>query len=459
MSLPADAAGSRSLSGAGVLLEFVRTRTLALDVALVSGVSLVLGLARLGTPSLWYDEAYTYRQIGKGYVEQFDGYQPFYYWVQKPWTGVVGTSEWAMRFPSVVGAMLAGALLVVLGRKLFDRRIALVAALLLVTSPYLVKWSQQARVYPLILAASLATTLLLLRAFERGTRGAWAIYGFAYAGLLLTHALVAALLVAIHAVLIAQRRKQFFPHGLLAAVIVAAVGLPWLGQLAIRTNSPTSETAWIPFPSAAYATHALLDVSGASGVGLLLAAIGLWIVGRSGDRALGAWLAAWAFAPFVVALVVSLARPVFLDRYLVVAAPAFALLGGVALTSVGRYARPVLVAVVAVATLAGLAQWYSLGTGGNWRGEDWRSAVAYVRARTTADVVVIPWWAHDAADYYGARAVDTSTARSIWVLDWSETGHRLSAEERKLLGSGDHRLVDEEAFGRRVSAQRWERSP
>ena len=147
----------------------------------MSGVSLVLGLVRLGAPALWYDEAYTWRQIHKGYLAQFEGYQPFYYWIQKPWTALAGTSEWALRFPSVVGAMLASALLVVLARKLFDRRIALLSGLLLATSPYFVKWSQQARVYPLLLAASLVATLLLLRALDRRSRAAWAVYGLAYA--------------------------------------------------------------------------------------------------------------------------------------------------------------------------------------------------------------------------------------------------------------------------------------
>src|SRR5262245_23919151 len=140
MSVPTDTAVANARSGSASLGERLRASTLALDVALVGAVSLILGLIRLGAPSLWFDEAYTYRQINKGYLDQFDGYQPFYYWIQKPWTDVAGTSEWAMRFPSVVGAMIASGLLVVLARKMFDRRIALLSGLFLATSPYFVKW-------------------------------------------------------------------------------------------------------------------------------------------------------------------------------------------------------------------------------------------------------------------------------------------------------------------------------
>jgi mannosyltransferase len=440
-------------------LAWLRAGSLAVDIAIVSGVSLVLGLIRLGDPALWYDEAYTYRQINRSYLEQFEGYQPFYYWIEKPWTSLAGTSEWALRFPSVVGAMLAGALLVVLARRLFDRRVALLSGLFLATSPYVVKWSQQARVYPLLLAASLVATLLLLRALERPSRGTWALYGAAYTLLLVTHAVVGLLLIPAHAVLIIQRRDRALPHGLLAGVIVAAVGLPWIGQLALRTDDEASETAWIPYPSAEYASQALLGVSGAAGVGLALAALGLWTLRRAGERSVAVWLATWALGPFLLALVVSLARPVFLDRYLIVATPAFAMLSAIAVLGLVARLRAGALAVAAVATAVVLVLWYQTSEDGNWRGEDWRSAVAAVNDRSdgAGAVVVVPWWAHDAAEYYGAPATSTSGDDSIWVLHWSEEGAELPADVRRPLGFGDHELVESKQFGWRVSAQLWQR--
>ena len=73
----------------------------------------------------------------------------------------------------------------------------------------------------------------------------------------------------------------------------------------------------------------------------------------------------------------------------------------------------------------GLVLWYSEGGRGNWRGEDWRTAVATVddrRAWSNA-VVVAPWSANPAATYYGARASDVSTANSIWVLTLVRDGN------------------------------------
>jgi mannosyltransferase len=443
----------------GRALRQLRASSLALDMALVSSVSLVLGLIRLGSPSLWFDETYTYRQIQKGYLDQFDGYQPFYYWIEKPWTDLVGTSEWAMRFPSVVGAMLASALVVVLARQLFDRRVGLLSGLFLATSPFFVKWSQQARAYPFLAAAAILATLLLIRALDRGSRSAWLLYGLAFTGLLVTHAVAGILLFPAHLVLVAQRRERVLPHGLLAGVVLLALGVPWVAQLAMRTNNAVSETAWIPYPSAHYVGTALLGISGAAGFGMLLAVLGLWALGRAGERPVAAWLATWAFAPFVFALVVSLARPVFVDRYLIVAAPAFSILAAVAVMYLAGWLRAGAVTAAAVATCVGLALWYHTTYDGNWRGEDWRSAVATVLARSddAGAVVVVPWWAHDAAQYYGAPARDVSTADSIWVLHWSEDGPALPADVRRPLGFGDHVLVEQREFGWRLTAQLWRR--
>ena len=171
------------------------------------------------------------------------------------------------------------------------------------------------------------------------------------------------------------------------------------------------------------------------------------------------WLGAWAFAPFMLALLGSFITPIYLDRYLITAAPAFALLAGIALVGVGLRVGVILGAAAVIATSIGLAQWYSTAERGNWRGEGWKQAVGTVlerRAESDA-VIVVPWWANPAATYYGARVDATSTADSIWVLVWSENGHDLPKAERQPLGFGEHRLVESRQFGWRVSAQLWKR--
>ncbi len=443
-------------------IERVASNTLAIDVVVVASVALVLGLIRLGTPSFWVDEAFTAWRTEQSYAELIEGYHWLYQTIVNVWATFAGTSEWSLRFLSVIGAMLACALLVVLARMFFDRRIALLSGLLLATSPFLVKWSQQARGYTLLVSLSVLSTILLVRALDRGSRPAWALYGLAFAAVVVWHPIAGAVLVPAQLALAAQRRDRLLPHGLLAAVIVLALGGVWTGQILERsTGEGPGGVDWLTTPSPETAAHTFLDVSGAAGLGALLAVAGfvvLWRVGRSG---VSAWLAAWAVAPFALALLALPLKPLFLDRYLITAAPAFALLGGVALGSLRVRPRTVCLAVVVLATALGLAQWYSSSEpNGNWRGENWRAAVHEILDRRDPEepVLVVPWSVRQAAMYYGLEdPVATSAAPSIWAVTWSEEGRELTPEERSLVESGDRQLVERRQFGRRMTIQRWRR--
>ena len=314
-----------------------RPLTLALVVACLT--ALVLGVVRISTPSIWVDESFTARAMGESYFSYLtDQYHWLYYSVMKPWTMLAGTSEWAIRFPSVLGAMLACALLVTLAYRLYGGRVAVAGGLLLATSPFIVKWSQQARGYTLMLALTVLAMLLLVRALDRGTRGSWAAYGLALAAAIVWHPVGGFLALPAQLVYAYQRRDRVLPHGLLAGVIVCLLALPWAGQIAIRSTGEQASINWIDFPTAEGAAWALLDVSGAAGLGVLLALIGLGVLWLRGERANAVWLGTWALVPFALSLVVSLFKPIFLDRYLIVAAPAFALLGGVAIVSAARRA-------------------------------------------------------------------------------------------------------------------------
>jgi mannosyltransferase len=438
----------------------VRSSPVAPGIVVASGVALVFGLIRVGAPSFWVDESLTAREIQWSYHRSIEGYYWLYYSIEKPWASLAGASELALRLPSVFATMLACGLLVLLANRLFDGRVAVLAGALLAVNPFVVKWSQQARGYTWLLAVSLVAMLLLLRALDRGTRGSWALYGLAFSAVIVWHPPAGLVLVPAHAVLAYQRRGRLVPHGLLAVVVVLALGVPWAAQIAMRSTGEGVAMNWLRFPTPEVTAHTILDVSGAAGLGLLMGIGGLWILNRARRADLAVWLAVWAFMPFVVALLVSVVRPIFLDRYLIVASPAFAVLVAVAVMGVNARLRAILALTLVVATTVGLAHWYSTGSDGNWRGEDWRSAVRTVLERRdeAEAVVVAPWAAHAAAEYYGARPVDVSSADSIWVLVWSETKPRdIESAERRALGFGDHRRIERLQFGRRLSAQLWRR--
>jgi mannosyltransferase len=426
-------------------------------------IALVLGLIRLGTPSLWIDETFTAHAVRRSYTGVMDQNHWLYYWIEKVWASVAGTSEWALRMPSVFGAMAACGLLVLLGRRLFDQRVALISAVLLATNPFVVKWSQQARGYTLLVALSLVATLLLLRALDRVSPAAWAGYGLAFAVLIVWHPFSAALLAPVHLVLVLQRRESVrAAHALIATTVAVVLAGPWLVVVAQRESEGGGPTSWLDAPTLGVVTHALLDVSGAAGLGVVLALVGLWVLRREEKQSFAVWLGVWAFGPLVYSLAASAANPIFLDRYLIVSAPAFALLAGNGLAAIRPPWPAVLGTAAVVATTVGLVLWYSRADGDNWRGENWRMAVATVSERRGADEALLaaPWWGERAISYYSGRVEGSvPESRSAWVLVWSEGDPGFSETSRIVLRLGRHRLVEELSFGRRVRAQHWERRP
>jgi uncharacterized membrane protein len=70
----------------------------------------------------------------------------------RPWRSLGGDSEFALRYPSALFGALAVPCGFVLARQLgFSRRIGLLLGLLLATSPYLVWYGQEAKMYTLLL--------------------------------------------------------------------------------------------------------------------------------------------------------------------------------------------------------------------------------------------------------------------------------------------------------------------
>ena len=366
-----------------------------------------------------------------------------------------------MRFPSVVGAMLACALLVVLARKLFDRRIALAERALPRDQPVLrqvvaagarlpaARRREPRRDAPPPSRARARNALDLGRVRDRvrgPPRDACGRRSPAPARPRGAHRAAASSESCRTA---CSRRSSS-----------SAIGVPWIAQLAMRTDSETSETAWIPFPSAEAATRALLEVSGVAGLGVLLAALGLWALRRAGEQgargvARDVGVRAVRARARHLPREADLPRPLPRDRD-----------ARVRDARCGRRDEP-------RRSAAGRRR----GCGGSRHGRRARALVLVGRGRQLARgglakrrldrdgaSVARPTRSSSCPGGRTMRpsttaldADDVSTADSIWVLHWSEEGSALPADVRRPLGFGDHVLVERLQFGWRVSAQLWRR--
>ncbi len=120
---------------------------------------------RLGAQSLWNDEGLSLGLAGRDVPTILrsaaaDIHPPGYYLLLKVWHAFTGDSEFALRAFSALAGLVLVALLYRLGRVYFDRPGALAAAALGALNPFLVYYSQEARMYAL--AATLGAASFLL---------------------------------------------------------------------------------------------------------------------------------------------------------------------------------------------------------------------------------------------------------------------------------------------------------
>ena len=308
----------------------------------ICAAALLIGLAArlFVSPDrpLWLDEAWTLGMAGlpdwRSTVEQvwLDANAPLYPLLIHLWAGLAGTSDAALRGPSLVFSLAAP--LLVAGWRVdglrVEERLAL-AALLAVWSEGILQ-AQEARCYALLLLLAAAQTLAFLQLLRRPDLGRTALWTGLAGAVILTHYQAAALgLFQGLAYLAAHRMRavRTWPAALALAPALA-VGLWHAPRLALFARP---DVAWYPLVTWDTVTEVLRYMTGA-GVLYLLPGAGLgfavWrlVRGRAAVSGPAApWLAALtAVAAAGLLLAVGAARPSFSLRYVTPCVPGVGLL-------------------------------------------------------------------------------------------------------------------------------------
>jgi 4-amino-4-deoxy-L-arabinose transferase-like glycosyltransferase len=159
-------------------------------LAAALAVAAILRLFRIGSQSLWVDEAFSWHGAGvlepwgpARYLAEVHG--PLYGILLHGWSRIVGDSEWALRLPSAFLGVALVAAIARLAARWLGEETALPAAWLAAGSPFLIWYGQEARNYTLLMLCACLASLALLHQREAVTRRALAGYiAAAWAGLL-----------------------------------------------------------------------------------------------------------------------------------------------------------------------------------------------------------------------------------------------------------------------------------
>jgi mannosyltransferase len=374
-----------------------RTSTMAVALAVIVGAA--VRCCWLGSYSLWFDEASTLKFIGLPFREFVHtlwterGNMTLYYFLMRAWVHVAGQSEVALRIPALFFGVLTIPAIFLLGSRLFNNATGAIASLLLSVHAFHVQWSRETRGYSLLILLLVLAAYLLLRALESGRQRYWIAFAVISAMSVYTH-LFAFFVLFAFAVAILTSPYQVSKHTMLlvfmifehlSAPMVLFVLLHWGSQL-----------EWIQAPTPDSLFQFLLVITGGSGIVLAAAYGALCALGAFSTLTRERWatglLLMWLLAPPVLALSISLAVPVFDNKYMVMCVPALTLLAARGCTRLWTIARlPRLVpAAVFVIVLA-------LSTHGTFRYfrempvSDWRSVVHYVLANQQPADGVVFW--------------------------------------------------------------------
>ena len=375
------------------------------SVVAAIAASAAIMVLRLNTRSLVGDEGFTAEMVQEPWaamlsdLTRIDYNMSLHYIVLKLWTSIAGTSEAALRLPSLVAAVVSLMVFYRLVVRLFDQRVAQVATVLLALNPYFLRAGLFARPYAFFILWSVCATLVVVRALEQPSRKRWLLYGVVAVVGLHIH-LLATLIVLSHGVfaLLYQRGLKRFNFEAGAIILVFGL-LPTAAFLA-----PTDTLAWIGPFRMGQAVKVGLEVAGGGAfavVVLALAALGL--LRPAPSRTDMTWLPAISLVvPLAVVFALIPVQSLFDSNYFAMISAPLALLAAFGLLRLfsarESWLVPAGLVFAAIGTTAALA------TNGIGDRQDWRGLARMMdREVSPDDAVAFPnSYYRIVAEYYAA---------------------------------------------------------
>lgn len=413
-------------------------------------VGLGLRVNQLGAQSLWNDEG-TSVAVARTSIPAIinaaahDIHPPLYYLLLSGWIQMAGITEFALRYLSVIAAVLVIAVTFRIAREFFDQDVAVIAAVLSAFNPFQIYYAQETRMYiwvTLFAALSVWAMVALLKPprlqnpSEQTRRriGYFVFYVLTTLAALYTNYYAFTLVVFENLAFVAwfvwsfrahhPRRFQAAALWIVAQCLVVVAYLPWLGfaQGSLTSWPGISDSMSILEMGrrivSAFATGSdtVLEFQIVRVAAYIIFFIGGLLPSRDLFRQ-SAWGivvgALWALVPLLSMYVLSLARPSYNPKFLLLATPGFLIIvaRGVSVLYPGLFLRerapygqlsdPVRIRLarqyVGIAKIlvgglfaAGMVlTLQNLYTDPRLQRDDYRGIVNYINAVATADDAVI----------------------------------------------------------------------
>ena len=475
--------------------------SIALLVIVLIGI--FLRLYHLGTQSFWEDEAFSVF-VSKGslfqicYITATDVHPPLYYWILHYWLVLFGTSEVATRALSALFGVLAIPVIYMLGDRLFNKEAGLLAALILAFSTFNVAFSQDARMYSLMVLLTLLSMYFFIRFLQGNTLAISVGYLFSTALLLYTHVyglfIVFAQNIYLLTLLCLSHERTFrLRHWITLQVLVIAFFAGWIPVLIWQTFRAETAGYWVLTPTINDLITTLTLYAGTTILLILFLAISMlslftcrelrgsvdWKapvkafkscvqhVSLTKDYKALYFLAVWLLAINVIPFAISLfSTSFYFPRFTIAGSVALYLIVAKGITHINfRYAKLAIIIVVVALLAANLQTYYTTPTpyqaretvgfiNENAKNEDlvlfvpnYGSAVLYYGLAAGLNVTTIVPWSGNASNVKQLQ-LDINGHNRVWVVEemFSEGNIQLP-QTMEILKNASYNRISEHYFG------------
>ena len=228
----------------------IKNKSISIVLFCIVTLGFCLRLYHLSRPSLWLDEIITVCTIKGSLLETVRNLfvspnPPLYYVLMNLWVKFFGTSEFALRSPSLIFSFLSIIFIFKLTKELFNEKVGIVSALLLSIWPYSINYAQEARMYALLWLLGILSFLFFYR-FSRDNKISDLFSYIIFTVLSVYTSYTGWIFIIIQNILFfsffnAKQSKRW----LLAQLIIILLYLPWIDKLLYNLIQKTG-VSWIP---------------------------------------------------------------------------------------------------------------------------------------------------------------------------------------------------------------------
>lgn len=324
---------------------------------LVIAVVTIVELYNLTAVSLWHDESFSGLLIKYDFNEmiariKMDVHPPFYYILLRGWDLFFGNSLFSLRLFSVFFSTLAIASLFIFIKQAFKNiSLALFSSLIFALSYFQIQYAMEARMYSLGTFLIIISSYFFLKAIETRKWNWWLLYAIAISLGIYTHYFLslwifAQALCLIYIIYKDERlnianwfKNRNFQLGLGSYILVAISYIPWIGTF-IKQNAQVQQDYWIPPINIWSIPNTFAKMTGGGIVDpekywyvlvfLMIMIFSVLFLFLRKIQAKEKWLITFLlFLPFLLTIILSLKRSLYIDRYFIFGFPFYsALLAG-----------------------------------------------------------------------------------------------------------------------------------